>query len=281
MRYGSIRYANNLPVDYGLLSGAIPAPVGLEVVEGTPAELNAAVDAKTVDVSAVSAARLLSPHAGLQILPEATIASHGPVDSVLLVSKRPIDDLHDKQIAVSEESATGALLLRILLERDVGIKPRYATAVSGLDTMLKKADAALVIGDDALRASGAAAAGQTDPLDGLHVLDLGEAWRAYSGLPMVYALWVHQAGVDPMSLANLRAALVASRQWGNKHQPELIAEAQRRTGVSTTTLRTYYNRLTYTLGNAETAGLRRFAEECSALGGRTPITLPPLLEATT
>lgn len=283
MRYGSIRYVNNLPVDHGLVSGATGRPASLKVLEGTPTELNHAIDTGTVDVGAVSAARLLSPHGGLSVLPEATIASHGPVDSVLLVSKRPVETLDQARIAVSKESATGALLLRILLERDAGVTPTYHTQPSVLDDMLADHDAALLIGDDALRASaGIDAHGhETDTLDGLHLLDLGEAWRAYTGHPMVYALWVARPDLHVPDLDHFRHSLAASRAWGARHLDSLVDVATARTNVPADVIRTYYGRLTYTLGDAELAGLRRFADEAAKLDGSpgAPIaSLPPVLE---
>lgn len=265
MRYGSIRYVNNLPVDHGLATGNVAAPPGLQIIDGTPQELNRALRRGKVDVSAVSAAMLLS-ETSLQILPEATIASHGPVDSVLLVSERPFDELEGRHVAVSEESATGALLARIILERDVGVHPTYKPMRSDLEGMLREADAALLIGDDALRVSaGRQGVPGNHALDGFEVLDLGEAWRAYSGLPMVYALWVARPAVPEEPLSALRQALAASRDWGAAHKDLILEEAQRRTQVPEIILRTYYERLTHTLGPREADGLRRFLDEAAAL----------------
>lgn len=280
MRYGSIRYVNNLPVDLGLMTGQVDRPDGLDIVEGEPTRLNRHLADGTVDVAAVSAATLLAAP-GVRLLPEATIASHGPVESVLLLSKVPFGALDGRVVAVTDESATGATLLRILLERDLGITPEYRTMPSDLTTMLAEADAALLIGDDALRATGGPGG---DHPDGLHVLDLGEAWRAYTGLPMVYAVWAARdayAGSDAPGLAALRAALVASRDWARDHMDTVLDEAARRTDVPRARLATYYSRLSYALGPAEREGLARFLEEARALdptraGDDAPVAMPTI-----
>lgn len=221
----------------------------------------------------MSAALLAHGSEDLRVLPEATIASHGPVDSVLLVSELPFDELDGRHVAVSEESATGALMLRILLERDVGVRPIYKPMRSDLDTMLREADAALLIGDDALRISARREGSARSGLDGYQVLDLGEAWRAYTGLPMVYAVWVARGAVadtNPEGVAALRRALTASREWGATHMDLILEEAGRRTGVPEPILRIYYERLTHTLGPREADGLRRFLTEAAALDQRAP-----------
>ncbi len=126
--------------------------------------------------------------------------------------------------------------------------------------------------DDALRAT-ARMGERGDPLDGRHVLDLGEAWRAYSGHPMVYAVWVAQrpfCAEEPDSLASVRQALARSRRWGAENLAAIVQEAHRRTGVPAEVLSTYYGRLTYALGKRETEGLRLFAEEAALLEGAAP-----------
>ncbi|MBW3583611.1 MAG: menaquinone biosynthesis protein [Euryarchaeota archaeon] len=278
MRYGSIRYVNNLPVDHGLVKGHTERPDGLTIVEGNPAELNRAFAAGDVEVSAVSAACLLDgPEATL--LPEAAIASHAEVDSVLLLSNLPVDELDGAAIAVTSESATGALLLRILLETGRGVRPEYVQSDASLVDMLTEADAALLIGDRAL-----VEPHSIDAPQGLQVLDLGEAWRTYTGLPMVYAVWAARSATvkdDPSGVDALRSAILASQEWASANREEIVAVASRRTGVSETVLERYYSRLTYRLGPAERSGLERFLAEAARLdaGVPIPITVFPTLEA--
>ncbi len=290
LRYGSIRYVNNLPVDHALIEGKVPHDAGtIDTTTGVPATLNRAMAERELDVSAVSAASLAPggtlSKVPIQILPEATIASHGPVESVLLVSRVPFDHLDGKDIHVTDASATGALLLRILLERDLGIRPNYTTqGIHGLDFLAGTDDSAavLIIGDQALRMQARIENGD-EGTQGLHVLDLGEAWRAYTGLPMVYALWVANPAYSDKhgeQLDAFRKALTASITCGAENADELVTLAAERTGMDPARIRTYYGRLRYALGEPERLGLQRFLQEASALTGKPERKHMSILEAT-
>jgi chorismate dehydratase len=107
------------------------------------------------------------------------IASHGPVRSILLISKIPFSQI--RTLATDSGSRTSVMLARIILTEKFGCDPKLISHTPDLPAMLGLADAALLIGDAALRVDPA-----TLPLE---TLDLGEQWTNLTGLPMVFAVW--------------------------------------------------------------------------------------------
>ncbi len=123
LRCGRIRYTNDLPIYAAFDAGAIPYPGTLHA--DVPARLNAMLLAGELDVSPVSAFAW-AQHAGeLALLPDLCIGARDDVVSVVLVSQRPPDQLDGERIAVTSESASGANLLRVLLERRYGAHATY------------------------------------------------------------------------------------------------------------------------------------------------------------
>src|SRR5689334_4616021 len=115
----------------------------------------------------------------LAVVPGAGIASHGPVRSILLISSRPASEI--RTVAMDSSSRTSVQLARVILDRRYGVRPRSIPHIPDLEAMLRAADAALIIGDPALR---------IDPdLLPYHVYDLGAEWQELTNLPMVFAVW--------------------------------------------------------------------------------------------
>ena len=126
----------------------------------------------------------------LEIVPGTGIACHGPVRSILLVSQRPAAEI--RTLAVDTSSRTSVQLARVILERRYGAEYTAIPHAPDLDAMLRVADAALIIGDPALRLDP-----QTLPYE---VHDLGGEWVEMTGLPMVFAVWAARPGmVTPRS----------------------------------------------------------------------------------
>ena len=121
----------------------------------------------------------------LEVIPGPGIACRGPVRSILLISSRPAPEI--RTLAADSSSRTSAELVRIVLERRFGAAPESISHPPDLEAMLRIADAALIIGDPALR---------IDPARlPYHVYDLGGEWVEMTGLPMVFAVWAGRQGV--------------------------------------------------------------------------------------
>jgi chorismate dehydratase len=235
MRLGRIAYANMAPVFYR---------VELEVdeVAGVPTELNRAVLAGEIDVAPISSIEY-ARHAGrLRLLPRLCVSSEGAVDSIQLVSSLPLDAV--RTIAVTPESATSVVLTKVLLPD--------ATHVPLGDG----ADAKLLIGDAALQSA------FEDPTP--HH-DLGRLWLERTGLPMVFAVWAAREPA-PAGLIELEDALVASLRRARAEPERLAREASARYGYPPGFLARYFEKLRYTFGPRERAGLMTFLELARDVG---------------
>lgn len=283
MKLGLIKFANNYPVDWGHLSGMVPLPQATQIVKGTPSELNRKLARGEVDASAISAAEYLAHPDDFVLLPDLAIVSRGPVESVLLFSRKPIHTLAGATVSVTDQSATGATMLRVVLEEFLALRPRpqYERTATVLPDALRRYEAALLIGDDALKAG---ALGQG--VEG-HVfkLDLGKAWRDYTGTDMVYAVWAANAEfarTHPEDVRRLAASLRASRDWGVTHLREVSTAASRASGVPTEVLDRYLQLLSFKLDANAARGLLAFAEHAAKVGALprdTPTTVREQLRA--
>jgi chorismate dehydratase len=261
MRLGSIAFVNSLPVEWGLRSGAVTA--GAELVRGTPAELNGRILAKELEVSPVSALWYAEHQRELLLLSGLSISSESSVESVLLFSKRPLPELKGKKIAVTGQGRTTPALLEILCRLRYGFEPLCHSREGVAGDGLEGADALLLIGDEALLAK------ERLKGSGLRIVDLAEEWRAWTGLPIVFAVWAVRREVyaaQAEAVVKLRAALLASRRWGLSHREDVLAAAQLESGLSRSLLENYFTRLSYDLSDALKEGMKLYFEYAARCG---------------
>jgi chorismate dehydratase len=252
MRLGRIPWINCYPVYGAIDRGLVPMPA--ELVSGTASELNELLAAAELQVSAVSAVEYARNAAIYHLLPDLAITCDGPVHSVVLFSKRPIEALDDGAVLLSASSRTSVLLLDLLCRHRWGIRPRFATArAEAADLATLEAlphDAVLVIGDAALHLSTRSAY----PVK----IDLGQAWKEWTGLPFVFAVWAARRDTPAEAAALVHQRLLESRAWGLEHLDQLAAEAADNTGVSEPVCRAYLGDLDYALSYRHLAGLTDF-----------------------
>jgi chorismate dehydratase len=229
IRVGRISYVNMAPVFHRL-------DAEIDEVPGVPTELNARLLAGEIDVAPISSIEYARHAERLRILPRLCVSSEGAVDSIQLVSRLPLERV--RSIAVTPESATSAVLVKVLL-------PEAEHVPLGDD-----ADARLLIGDAALKSA------FEDPTP--HY-DLGRLWLERTGLPMVFAVW---AAPEPLveGLAELEDALVASVRLARAEPERLAYEASERYGYPPGFLARYFEKLRYRFGPRERAGLYTFLE---------------------
>ena len=245
LKLGRIRYINCEPIYYALEHGIVSADSTLHY--GTPSELNAQLRAGALDLSVVSVMEpALHPDA-YAILPDLAIACDGPVESVLVASRCPILELDGCPIALTRQSLTSIYLVKFLLDRAYRITPKYLT-----DDRPDEASARLVIGDEALRL------GPQYP----YCLDLGEAWRRFTGLPFVFAVWAVRRAVwadAPDDVRRLHTALLAAKAHGRSAPDAVVAAARQRVALPVEACRRYLTeRLCFDLGPRHHDGLDRF-----------------------
>ena len=229
VRLGRISYVNMAPVFYRLAAD-------VEEVQGVPTDLNGRLLLGEVDVAPISSIEYARHADGLRLMPRLCVGSEGAVDSIQLVSRRPLEQV--RSVGVTPESATSVVLTRVLL-------PEAEHVPLGED-----ADAKLLIGDAALHSA------YEDPTPHF---DLGRLWLEKTGLPMVFAVW---AAPEPVAegLVELEHALVASVRLA-RSEPELLArKASELYGYPAWFLARYFEKLRYSFGPRERAGLYTFLE---------------------
>jgi chorismate dehydratase len=180
LRIGKISYANVWPIFYMLEKYADCS--SYEFVEGVPSTLNKMLREGSIDVSWSSSIEYLKNPGLYDIIENHSIDSNGPVGSVLLFSKKPIEELEGETILMTSQSETSIVLLQIICRKFYGLSCTYMQTSEPLEQALGSQAAYLLIGDDALL--------QASRQPNLHIYDLGKLWKAHANLPFTYALWL-------------------------------------------------------------------------------------------
>ncbi|SNT57033.1 chorismate dehydratase [Asanoa hainanensis] len=263
-RVGHIQFLNCLPIYWGLMrSGAL---LDVDLHKDTPDKLNTALVAGDLDIGPISLVEYLRHADELVLLPDIAVGSDGPVLSVNMVSTKPLDELDGARVALGSTSRTGVLLAQMLLTQRHSVTPEYFRCPPELTQMLLEADAAVLIGDAALRALYEA------PGRGLTVTDLGQAWREWTGLPMVFAVWAARkdfAERNPGQVKEVHEAFLRSRELCLAELDEVAAAAARWEPFDAATLAEYFRVLDFSLGERQIAGLKEFARR-AAIAGEAP-----------
>jgi chorismate dehydratase len=204
MHLSAVSYLNTRPLVWGFLHGPQAGEHQLDF--DLPAVCAQRLAARQVEAGLVPVIEAGRQH--LTPIGSLGIACRGPVRSILLLSKVPVREI--RTLALDHSSRSSVMLTRIILAEQYRIWPETITLAPDLPAMLGRADAALIIGDPALR---------IDPSStGLHVLDLGEEWFRLTALPMVFAIWAAHDHND--SLAD---SLLRSFEFGRAHLEDIVA----------------------------------------------------------
>ena len=271
LRVGRIPYINCFPV-YGAIDRGI-VPLDGSLITGIPTALNRLMADGELDVSVVSAVEYARDAKRYLLLPELGITSDGPVRSVMLFSKRPPSELGGLKVIVSRSSMTSVALLELLFENVWRCRPEFVLGDAELADVARFEDepheARLVIGDAALKLFEEANRGGAWAVRYPFREDLGGAWKAWTGLPFVFAVWVAQRTAPVHAALSAHASLIASRDWGLAHLEQLSAQAALATGVSREACAEYFSGLDYRLSYPHLAGLTEFFRRL-VLAGRVP-----------
>lgn len=185
---------------------------------------------------------------GLQSIPGLGIASDGAVRSILLISKVRADEI--ESVAMDRSSRTSIALARIVLAERYGVRPVTTAHGPSVEAMLAEADAALIIGDPALR--------HDIRTSHCHIYDLGLEWKELTALPMVYAVWDGRAGRFP---AEVREIFQASYEFGRERLDEIVGGEAAGRGFAREVAREYLtSHIDYELTARHDRGMARFLE---------------------
>jgi len=261
-KVGHIQFLNCLPLYYGLVKSQ--ALLDIELIKGTPTELNAMLINNNLDVSPISSIEYARHADSLLLFPDFTVSSEGEVKSILLLSRFPADQLGGRTIALTSTSATSHVLLKIILAVGYHVKPAYIITQPDLDGMLAFADAALLIGDIALR--------HHSDSRGYYLYDLGFEWKKLTGRNMVYAVWAANrtfAETKKQLCENVYEAFRKSMDYSMNNLPEIVEYAAKWEPFNSSFLTDYFRSLHFSFEEAYREGLiyfYRMAREIGELG---------------
>ncbi len=251
---GRIVYMNVAPVYYGLDNGL--KPDWLNIVSAPPSILNNMMAKNELDISPVSSVAYAKNQDKWLLLPDLSIACFGRVMSVILVSKKPFEKLTDNKVIITDKSAAAAELLKLLFSIK-RVKPVFETMpIQCPDEIKKSADAALIIGDKALK--------EKWHVHFDHIYDLGQMWLELTGLPFVFALWAVRksfADKQPEVVSSIIKLFGLSKEEGRKNLEDIAKKASEILGIDIDICKKYYELLNYNLDPQQLKGLTSFFEK--------------------
>ncbi len=233
---GKISYINASPVFYGFDHGLCPS--WLKMVSDVPSALNQKIITGQIEVSPISAAFYAMNHKELLLLSDLSISCHGRVMSVILASNYAIDDLEGKTVMFSQESASAASFLKMIFHQRKIASVFKVGNVSDFRQVSESTDAALVIGDAALK----------HPWDQVfeHCFDLGQLWYEMTQLPFVFAVWVVRRSFAykyPARVKEIHDLLLASKDQGYLHIDKVVEAGTKKLNMDQSIIKAYFDLL--------------------------------------
>jgi chorismate dehydratase len=280
LRVSIVDYLNTAPLVWGLTDGPLAGRYDLSFT--TPSLCAEALRSGHADVAiipAVEYARI----PGLVILPDMAVAARGEVRSILLLARKPVQLV--RRIALDTSSRSSVALVRLLCRAFWRISPEFVDAPPDPSAMLANADAALLIGDPALRvriemdalhskqAAPPGAAGCCDgdaselvvpAVDTLFLYDVAQQWREMTGKPCVLAVW---AGRREVVTPQVVADFLESRDYGMSRISDIAEGAALKLNLPPNALESYLrDSIDFYLDPNNIAGLELFFAECEKAG---------------
>lgn len=241
LRVGIVNFLNSKPLAWGFLKGHHadlfapsyhpPAMVARLLAQGN------------LDIGLIPSIEV-QRIPNLRVMPDMCVAAQHEVRSVLLVSRVPVEQI--RRVALDTNSRTSATLIRILLRERWGLDPEYLHERPDPERMLAEADAALLIGDPALRVD----------RDRYLIIDLAAEWKTLTGLPFVFAVWAVRPEVE---IPDLPFYFKSSLRYGLSSLDILVREAAGEMGLDSAEVRSYLtDNLSFFLRQEEIEGLEEF-----------------------
>jgi chorismate dehydratase len=275
LRISIVQYLNTAPLVWGFTNGPLRGKYELSFT--VPSLCAEALRNHEVDIAIIPAIEYQRID-DLMILPDMAIASKNRVRSLLIISKTPIEQA--RSIALDSSSRSTQALTRILCGRKWKIAPEFFEMPPDAGAMLQRADAALLIGDPALRLSiaiedGARRGGYGEQVckgssagipaaETLHVYDVVEEWRKMTKLPAVLAVWAARFDV---ANADVIEDFQTSRDFGLQHLEEISKQAAKELALPAEQLKRYLTEnIDFTLDEQNLRGLTAYFSYAAAMG---------------
>lgn len=252
-----------MPLYWGLArTGTL---LDLELTKDTPEKLSESLVQGDLDIGPITLVEFLKAADQLVAFPDLAVGCDGPVMSCVIVSQVPLDQLDGRRVALGSTSRTSVRLAQLLLADRFGVQPDYYTCPPDLGLMMQDADAAVLIGDAALRANLHDA-----PRLGLQVHDLGALWKEWTGLPFVFAVWAARkdyAEREPLITRKVHEAFLASRDVSLEEVTKVAEQASRWEVFDEEILERYFTTLDFRFGTRQLEGVTEFARRVGPTTG--------------
>jgi len=269
IRVGRINYSNVWPIFYYFPFSKFGDSI--QFIEQVPSTLNRGMASGDIDMGPISSFAYGENYDSYVLYPHLSVSAMKEVNSILLFHREPLEQIKDGSFALTSASATSVNLLKILLQKFYGGSPSYTTAAPNLDEMMKDHDGALLIGDDAIRASW---------IDtGYRVTDLGQEWNKWTGKGMTFAVWAIREDTvrkHPELVERVRQAFLESKDKALADPLPMVQDAQKIIGGTESYWLHYFSDLCYDFGSEQWEGLNlyyRYAWELGLLPKPVPLKL--------
>jgi chorismate dehydratase len=257
LRIGRIYYANLFPIFYMLEKNA--DCLAYEFIDGVPSVVNGLLREGEIYVSPSSSIEYLRNKDDYVLLDGHSITAAGPVGSILLFSRRPIDTLNGLTVLTSSQSETSTALLDIVLKKFYELACPLKSSDEPLATAIESHSAYLLIGDNALK--------EALKWPKLYIYDLGDIWHRNTGLPFVFALWIARkewSVQEPSIFERFRRDLDAAKEKALKDLRAIARESSLIGTLSEDEIVSYWKGISYDLTEEDKRGLdlfRKYAKE--------------------
>jgi predicted solute-binding protein len=249
VRLGAVGYLNARPLVHQL------NPLAFEVLFDVPSVCFRRLANGEIDLGLIPSITY-ADRPGLGVVPGVGILSDGPVASVAIFTRQPMDRI--RTLALDTSSRTSVALTQILCARVFDVSPNFLAHPPDLPAMLEASDAALLIGDPALFAD--------HQQLGAEKIDLGETWANWTGLPFVWAFWAGPLDLDvitPAVVQDLQRARDAGVAASDAIAAAYCADTPARQPLAQRYLR---ENIQYNLDERGLQGFQRFCREAAASG---------------
>jgi chorismate dehydratase len=222
-RIAASSYLNTAPLIWSFIHGSQRDQVALftDTAPARCAEMLASGEVDAALVPIIEYQRIPD----IAIVPDVCVGSGTAVRSVVLVTRK--NNLKKvESVALDDSSRTSVTLVKIIFREFLGFEPKWETSAPDLNSMLADADAALIIGDPAMKI----------PRDRFRVFDLATLWHEFTGFGFVFAMWM----VRKDSAERIRSVdFAAARDEGLANLPQIAQTYTSQIGLSEDEIRSY------------------------------------------
>ena len=259
LRIGKIPYINLFPIFHVIEK--LAGNDRYTIIEGVPSVLNRSLREGSIDISPSSSIEHLRHPDKYDVISNHSVSADGPVRSIYLFSRVPLEALDGQTILTSSQSETSVALLKIICRKFYHLTCTFSSSGEPIETALRSHPSYLLIGDDAIS--------QFRRWQGLHVYDLGDLWKQHTGLPFTYALWLVRkecARTVPAELASFVRDLDRAKELALSDLGRIASAAPFKGILSENALVDYWRGISYDLTEGHLKGLGLFRQYATELG---------------